>query len=75
MKARIQIIEEQLNSAPQLSLEEKTALENALAEEKADKAKHLEDKQAAQADLIQAKEQITLLESENNNLTGTVTSL
>ena len=47
MKTRIQTLEEQLNSAPRFSLEEKTALENTLAEEKADKAKHLEDKQVA----------------------------
>lgn len=51
MKARIQTLEEQLNSAPRFAIEEKTALNNALAEEKVDKAKYLEDAWAAQADL------------------------
>ena len=62
LKARIQKLEEELNSAPRLSIEEKTALENALAEEKAEKVKHLEDKQKAQTDLTRAKERIALLE-------------
>ena len=75
MKARIQNLEEQLNSAARFSLEEKTTLENSLAEEKADKAKHIEDNRATQAALDKAKDQITALESEKDKLSGIVSSL
>ena len=75
LKARIHTLEEELSSATQFSIEEKTALENNLAEERAEKIKHLEDKQKAHTDLAQAKERITQLESENSKLTGTETSL
>ena len=75
MKAQIHNLEEQLNLAPRFSLEKKTALENALVEEKADKVKHIEDNRATQATLVKAKEQITTLESEKDKLSGTVSSL
>ena len=47
LKARIHTLEEELSSASRFSIEEKTALENNLAEERAEKTKHLEDKQKA----------------------------
>ena len=46
-----------------------------MAEERAEKAKYLEDKKTAETDLAQARERISVLESENNNLSGTVTTL
>ena len=41
MKTQIRDLEEQLKSTPQISLEEKNALEKALAQEKADKIKYI----------------------------------
>ena len=75
LNARIHTLEEELRSAPRFSAEEKTALEKNLADEKAEKIKHLEDKQRAQTELAQANERITQLELENGKLKGTEISL
>ena len=68
LKTRIRILEEELHSAPRFSAEEKTTLEKNLADERAEKIKHLEDKQRAQTELAQANERITHLELEKNRL-------
>ena len=75
LKARIHTLEEELRSAPRFSAEEKTALEKNLADERAEKIKHLEDKQRAQTELAQANERITQLELENGKLKATEISL